>query len=107
MELYQVSVFGEKKVIKENNKKSKRNQNKNTTLKQKLKSLYKLYYLIYETQNINLLEQREVIIKGDLIIYPQDNQAEPLSSINMNVLDDIDKRIEIAEEKYKELTRLK
>ena len=44
------------------------------------------------------MEQKELIIKNNIVAYPQDRQAEPMEIINMNTLDDIDKRIEAMED---------
>lgn len=99
MSLYQINIFGEcQKVIKKDNPeyKPKKLSKKNQILKQKLKILYELYERLYKLQNISILEQREVIVKKDLVIYPDERQAEPIETIEMNVLNDIDKRIEVA-----------
>ena len=109
MELYQANIFGgsQKVIIKDRAPiKPKKLNKKNRILKEKLKTLHTLYEKIYELQNIGLLEQREIIIKKDLIIYPDEKQAEPIETIQMNLLSDIDKRIEITKEKLiKELTK--
>ena len=105
MELYQATIFGDcRKVIEKHNPeyKPKKLSKKNRELKQKVETLYDLYYKLYELQNISILEQREIIRKGDIIVYVEDRQAEPIEISNMNVLDDIDKRIEITKEIYKE-----
>ena len=109
MGLYQINIFGKsQKVIQKNNKeyKPKKLNKKNETLKQKLKILYTLYDKLYKLQNINLLEQREIIKKGDIIVYVEDRQAEPVETKKMNVLNDIDKRIEITQEKYEFMKEL-
>lgn len=105
MVVRQAGIFGEYKqvVIK---KKSTPKKRKNEELKQKINILYNLYQQLYEKQNISLLEPREVIIKGDIIVYPQDRQAEPIEIIKMNVLDDIDKRIEVMEKTVSEPVQL-
>lgn len=109
MELYQANIFGgsQKVIVKDSAPiKQKKLNKKNRILKEKLKTLHTLYEKIYELQNIGLLEQREVIVKKDLIIYPDEKQAEPIETIQMNLLSDIDKRIEITKEKLiKELTK--
>ena len=101
MEYKQADIFGKYKLIVEKtikNNKPKKQRKKNDDLQKKLKILYELYYKLYEKQNINILEQREVILKKDLIIYPQEMQAEPVQSVKLNLLDDIDKRINIMQE---------
>lgn len=109
MELYQANIFGgsQKVIVKDSPPiKPKKLNKKNRILKAKLKTLHTLYEKIYELQNIGLLEQREVIVKKDLIIYPDEKQAEPIETIQMNLLSDIDKRIEITKEKLiMELTK--
>lgn len=92
MVLKQASIFGEYKeiVIK---KKSTPKKRKNEELKQKINILYNLYQQLYEKQNISLLESKEIIINKNIIAYPEERQAEPLELITMNILDDIDKRI--------------
>lgn len=109
MEVYQVDIFGKyQKVITKDSKeyKPKKLNKKNRILKEKLKILYGLYEELYKKQEISILEYREVIMKDNLIIYPEDRQAEPKKIINLNVLDDIDKRIEETQkeiEKYEQL----
>ena len=105
MELYQATIFGDcQKVIEKHNPehKPKKLSKKNRELKQKLEILYDLYYKLYELQNISILEQREIIKKGDIIVHVEDRQAEPIEIGNMNVLDDIDKRIEATQERLKD-----
>lgn len=101
-----MSIFGEcKPVVGKHTPeyKPRKLSKKNRELKQKLETLYDLYYKLYELQNISILEQREIIRKGDIIVYVEDRQAEPIEISNMNVLDDIDKRIKITQEKYEQL----
>ena len=95
MELKQASIFGEyKQVVKKYNKNNKKSvPTKTKELKEKITILYNLYQLLYEKLNIDCLEQREIIIKQNIIIYPDEQQAEPIEITNMNILDDIDKRI--------------
>lgn len=95
MELKQVNIFGEYvnlKVIKKNDTKIKKVIKKNENLKQKIRILYKMYEQLYEKQNISLLEPRDVIIRNNIIIYPEDRQAEPIDTISLGIYD-IDKRI--------------
>lgn len=106
MELYQATIFGERRqVIKKDNPeyKPKKLSKKNQILKRKLKILYEIYERLYNLQNVSILEQREVIVKKDLVIYPDERQAEPIETVNMNILNDIDKRIEVAQNKYEQL----
>lgn len=98
MALRQASIFGDYKDVIKNNKKKSTKKEKNKELKKKLNILYCLYQQLYETLNIELLDQREVIIKNNIVAYPEDRQAEPMEIINMNILDDIDKRIEVMED---------
>ena len=96
----QVNIFGDYKIIVEKNNKTihpRKTEPQTTKLKQKIALLYNLYKKLYEKQNISILEQREVIVKENLIIYPGDMQAEPKESIKMHLIDDIDKKIEIAQ----------
>lgn len=100
MELKQVNIFGEYvnlKVIKKNDTKIKKVIKKNENLKQKIRILYKMYEQLYEKQNISLLEPRDVIIRNNIIIYPEDRQAEPIDTISLGIYD-IDKRILIMKE---------
>lgn len=99
MELKQAGIFGEYYLIGKK-KKSKKNNNKNAELKQKLQLLYDLYERLYEQQNIAPLEYRDVIIKGNIMIYPEERQAEPIDSIKLTIYD-IDKRISIMQEAVK------
>lgn len=98
MELYQVSIFGEYQQIVTKKQYVPRKLNKQQTIfKGKLQRLYKLYEQLYKYQNISILEQREVIMKDNLVIYPDEQQAEPIETIKMDVFKNIDKKIEIAE----------
>ena len=98
MVLRQASIFGDYKVVIKHNKKKSTKKEKNKKLKAKLSLLYSLYEQLYETLGIDILEQKELIIKNNIVAYPQDRQAEPMEIINMNILDDIDKRIEVMED---------
>lgn len=94
MVLKQASIFGEyKQIVKKNNRKIK--TRKNEELKEKITVLYALYEQLYNNMQISILEPRELITKNNIVAYVDEKQAEPISIINMNVLDDIDKRIEI------------
>lgn len=98
MVLRQASIFGDYKVVIKHNKKKSTKKEKNKELKAKLSLLYILYEQLYDTLGIDILEQKELIIKNNIVAYPQDRQAEPMEIINMNTLDDIDKRIEAMED---------
>lgn len=106
MGLYQATIFGEcREVIKKDNpeKKPKKLSKKNQIFKQKLEKLYNIYDKLYEMQNISILEQREVIVKKNLVIYPDERQAEPIESIKLDIENNIDKKLEIAEQTYERL----
>ena len=106
MGIYQISIFGEKKEITKSLNThliTKKLNLKGKAFKKKIQKLHKIYDKIFEILNISLLEQREVIMEKGLIIYPDEQQAEPIETIKMNLLNDIDKRIEKAEEKYEQL----
>lgn len=98
MVLRQASIFGDYKVVIKHNKKKSTKKEKNKKLKAKLSLLYSLYEQLYETLGIDILEQKELIIKNNIVAYPQDRQAEPMEIVHMNTLDDIDKRIEVMED---------
>ena len=91
-EVKQAGLFGGYKLIVKKVKKPKELPAKNV-LKEKIKRLYTLYEELYELQEIEILETREIIIKGNILIYPQDRQAEPKELINLTIYD-IDLRIE-------------
>lgn len=94
MEFKQVNIFGEQiLIVNKNNKSVKfKTKNKNKVLENKIKILYKMYEELYEKQNINLLDNREIIIKKNIIYYLEERQAEPIDIINLSI-NDIDKRI--------------
>lgn len=94
MGLKQVNLFGEQILIINKNNKSVKSKikDKNKTLKNKIEILYKMYEELYEKQNINLLDNREIIMKGNIISYPEERQSEPIDIINLGIYD-IDKRI--------------
>ena len=89
---YQVDIFGNKVPVKSKTQ-TKKKKLKKTEFKKKINILYDLDEQLYNKYDINLLEQREIIIKQDVIIYPQDRQAEPKDIINLTIYD-LDKRIE-------------
>jgi len=91
-EVKQADLYGGYKLIVKKEKKPKKLPAKNV-LKEKIEMLYALYEELYELQEIKILEPREVIIKGNILIYPQDRQAEPKELIKLTIYD-IDKRIE-------------
>lgn len=106
MELYQLDIFGQKKKIKGCAKRGSP-RIKNKDLKAKIHTLYSLYFRLYKTQNIPILDTREIIMRKNLIVYPDEMQAEPKETLEMNLLDDIDKRIAITEkevEKYEQMS---
>lgn len=95
MVLKQVNIFGEcKEIVKKTGNKEKHAKKINFyKIRQKIELLYKLYEELYNRQNISILEPRDVIIKGNIIIYPEDRQAEPVELINLTLYD-IDEKIE-------------
>lgn len=100
MELKQADIFGGcKPIVKKNNK--IKTPKKQSELKPKIELLYNLYEQLYEQLNINLMEQRDLVVrnKGKIIIfvYPEDRQAEPIDLYNAG-LNDLDKRIERMQE---------
>lgn len=92
MELKQANIYGGYTIVVA--KKQPKNVPKKikTYLKYKIKILYDMYEQLYEKQNISLLDNRDAIIKGNIISYPEERQAEPLELINLNIYD-IDERI--------------
>ena len=94
MELKQSNIYGEQiLIVNKNNKSVKpKTKDKNKILKNKIKILYKMYEELYEKQNISLLDNREIIVKGNIVSYPEERQAEP-SDIKNLTIKDIDKRI--------------
>ena len=88
----QADVFGGYKEIKEKPKKNA--PKKYIKLKEKIKILYRLYAELYKRQNVNVLEQRDKIIKNGIVIYPHDQQAEPIELIYLGI-QEIDKKIMI------------
>lgn len=95
MVLKQVDIFGEyKEIVKKTTKQKTRKKTNFYKFREKIELLYKLYEELYNRQNISILEPRDVIIKGNIIVYPEDKQAEPVELINLTIYD-IDKRIEI------------
>lgn len=103
MELKQADIFGGcKPIVKKNNK--TKPPKEQSELKPKIELLYNLYEKLYEQLNINIMEQRDFIIrkKGKIIIfvYPGDRQAEPRDLYNAG-LNDLDKRIKRMQEVLK------
>ena len=103
MELKQINIYGEcefvnEKVVAKNAPRCKKVVAKNAKLKNKIKILYRLYEQLYEQQNISFLDNRTVIIKNNIIAYPDERQAEPIELIKLNIIDDIDKRIKKMEQ---------
>lgn len=88
----QADIFGGHKEIKKKTAVPKKKK-ENKLLKQKIDILYRMYEELYKKQNIGLLEQRDAIIKNNIIAYPEEKLAEPIEIINLSIYD-IDKRIE-------------
>lgn len=93
MDCIQIDIYGNKKVLKKKNKKVSICDQKELILKNKIKFLYKMYEQLYESLNIDLMEQREVVIKNNIIAYVEDRQAEPLELINLALCENIDYKI--------------
>lgn len=97
MECKQANIFGGciSIVIKDNKEaKPRKLSKKGVKLKQKIQVLYSMYEQLYERQNISLLEPKDFIIKNNILIYPDERQAEPVELLNTTI-EDIDKRLEI------------
>lgn len=97
MECKQANIFGGciSIVIKDNKDvKPKELSDKGKELRYKLSVLYEMYEQLYKKQNIPLLEQKDIIIKNNILVYPDERQAEPIELIN-TTLEDIDQRIEV------------
>lgn len=77
MVLQQTNIFGEStKIVLSKPKISSVNKD-DELLSKKYEQLYSIYDKIYESLNIDLFEQKEVIIIGKTIIaYPEERQAE-------------------------------
>jgi hypothetical protein len=77
MVLQQINIFGEStKVVFSKPKNTSAKQDVNL-LSEKYELLYDIYNKIYESLDIDLFEQREVIRFGKTIIaYPEERQAE-------------------------------
>ncbi len=92
MELKQADVFGGYKLVEKRHKPKK--LVKNQEVKEKIKLLYELYEKLYDKQNIDLFEQRDIIIKGNIICYPNDRQAEP-AELTVLSIEEVDKKIQV------------
>lgn len=93
MGLKQADIFGGYKEIKKKTAiPTKKKENK--LLKQKIDILYRMYEELYRKQNIGLLEQRDAIIKNNIVVYPEEKQAEPINIIKLSIYD-IDERIKV------------
>lgn len=81
MVLQQTNMFEEStKIVFSKPKTSSRHRDE-LLLSQKYEQLYEIYNQIYETLNIDIFEQREVIIIGKTIIaYPEEKQAEVMGT---------------------------
>lgn len=89
----QTSLFGKDKEIKAS-KKNKIKTGENYVLRSKYKELYDLYARIYETLDIDIMEQKEFIIIGKTIAYPSEHQAELLGTQFLPIDDRIEKHWE-------------
>ena len=87
----QADIFGGYKEIKKKTA-APIKKRANDSLKQKINILYEMYEELYRKQNIGLLEQRDAVIKNNVIAYPEDKQAEPINIIKLSIYD-IDERI--------------
>jgi hypothetical protein len=93
MGLKQADIFGGHKEIKKKTA-TPTKKKVNKLLKQKIDILYAMYEELYRKQNIGLLEQRDAIIKNNIIAYPEEKQAEPTNIIKLSIYD-IDERIKV------------
>lgn len=93
MDCIQIDIYGNKKILKKKNKKVSICNQKEIILKNKIKELYKMYEQLYESLNIDLMEQNEVVIKNNIIAFIEDRQAEPLELINLALCENIDYKI--------------
>lgn len=89
----QTSLFGKGKEIKAS-KKNKIKTGESYVLRSKYKELYNLYARIYETLDIDIMEQKEFIIIGKTIAYPSEHQAELLGTQFLPIDDRIEKHWE-------------
>ena len=81
MVLRQTNMFEEGTKIVFSEPKTTPRQRDNHLLSKKYEQLYDIYNQIYETLNIDIFEQREIIIIGKTIIaYPEDKQAEVMGT---------------------------
>lgn len=103
MVVKQADIFGGSKEIKKKKPNKPALVIRNETIKQKIQKLYNLYEQLYELQNISILEPREVVIKNNIICYPEDRQAEPLQTRKLTLFD-IDEKIRIMEKTINEWT---
>lgn len=86
----QYDLFGNIVEVKEN----KKSQSKSHTVKRidtnikhiyRLKTLDKLYSMIYEKLDINIFETKDVLYIGMFIAYPDERQAEIIGSQNYDI----------------------
>lgn len=89
----QASLFGGYIETKRKSVKPKPKKIRTEELKSKIQSLYNMYEELYKRQGIDIIEARDYIIKGNVAIYPEERQAEPISIVNLTIRD-IDKRLE-------------
>ena len=81
MVLRQTNMFEESTKIVFSKPKTNPRQREEHLLSKKYEQLYEIYNKIYEKLNINIFEQREVIIIGKTIIaYPEEKQAEVMGT---------------------------
>lgn len=107
---YQECIFGGKIEIKnkDNIVNNKKLNKKKLLFKNKILELYDLYDTLYCMLNIDILEQKEIIIKKNIVAYTEYRQAEPIELIkinnftNINDLSNIEKKIEIMKKVIKE-----
>lgn len=81
MVLRQTNMFEESTKIVFSKPKTTSRQREEYLLSKKYEQLYEIYSEIYETLNIDVFEQREIIIIGKTIIaYPEEKQAEVMGT---------------------------
>jgi hypothetical protein len=77
MVLQQINIFGESTKVVLSKPKTSSAKRDEDLLSKKYEILYDIYNKIYESLDIDLFEQREVIRFGKTIIaYPEERQAE-------------------------------
>lgn len=88
----QLGLFGGSVEIVEREKKSKQSNHiskKQVKVKQKLIRKYSIleyaYSRLFNKLDINILEQKQRVIKGLIIAYPDEQQAEVIGTQKMNI----------------------